>query len=509
MSEQELKAHKTPFSQAAEEALLGAILLDSDLLSDVAEIVSSQDFYRPQNKKIFKQLVSMMEMNEPIDIITLQENLKEKKLLKKVGGAVYLDQLFDNVPASQNAKRYAGIIHKMALRRTIANVGHDLIDLAVDSPETSEKIMDIVGQKFFSLAQIESSKDNIRMTDMIVELNETIDKLRKEKGFSGLETGFPKVDNMLSGFQKSDFIILAARPSVGKTAFALNILEHVTRNDGHVLFFSLEMSAQQLAMRMLTSICGINSQRIRRGLVEDDEMRDYIMPALNIMDGMNITFNENATISPLGIRAEARKCMLKSEKKIDLIIIDYIQLISSSRSSRSDNRVQEISDISRGLKSLARELDVPILALSQLSRASEKENRLPMLSDLRDSGALEQDADIVMFLHRVTPIKSKKDQMEEAAGRKPKTEEPAILDMKLLIAKHRNGPTGVVNLKFEKRRTIFKEETLEREDVHIEDVPEVASVAGGSDDFDTDTEQIDSASNGNSPNDDGIDEYAY
>ncbi len=507
MSEQETKTDTPPFSQAAEEALLGAILLDSNVMSDIAEIVSSNDFYRPQNRKIFEHLVSMMEKSEPIDIITLQENLKEKKLLKKVGGAVYLDQLFDNVPASQNAKRYAGIIHKMALRRTIANVGQDLIDLAVDSPETSEKIMDIVGQKFFSLAQVESSKDNVRMTDMIVDLNETIDKLRREKGWSGLETGFTQLDNMLGGLQKSDFIILAARPSVGKTALALNILEHVTRNDGHILFFSLEMSAKQLALRLLTTICGINSQRIRRGKIEDDEMRDFIIPALDIMDGMNITFNENATISPLGIRAEARKCMMKSENDIDLIIIDYIQLISSSGTKRGENRVQEISDISRALKSLARELDVPILALSQLSRASEKENRLPVLSDLRDSGALEQDADVVMFLHRVTPRKTKKEKQEEAAGKRPKKEEPPILVMKLLVSKHRDGPTGIINLKFERRRTKFFPETKEQEDVFVDDVPDVDDVIDDSGGFDTDTEQIDGYSSDDSNEDDQIDEY--
>ncbi|MCD6216537.1 replicative DNA helicase [bacterium] len=483
MNENEEKAKTPPFSQAAEEALLGAVLLESDVMADIVDIVGSSDFYRPQNKKIFEHLTKMWENREPIDIITLQESLKEKKTLIKVGGAVYLDQLFDNVPSSQNAKRYAGIVHKMALRREIANLGQNLIDLAVDSPETSEKIMDVVGQKFFSLTQLESVKDNVKMKEMIVELQENIERLMKDKGYSGLETGFRRLDNMLGGFQKSDFIILAARPSVGKTAMALNILEEVTRNGGHVLFFSLEMSAQQLAMRLLTSISGINSQRIRRGNITRDVMDENIMPALAIMDGMNITFNENATISPLGIRSEARKCMLKSENKIDLVIIDYIQLISSYSARRQDNRVQEVSDISRALKSLGRELNVPILALSQLSRASEKENREPVLSDLRESGALEQDSDVVMFLHRVTP-RAKKKKPGEAQD--VQEEEPKILDMKLIVAKHRNGPTGVIKMKFEKRRTKFFVETQEQEDVFVDDVPGMDS-----DIDDSSTDQID------------------
>ena len=455
MPETTITSSPPPYSQEAEEAVLGAILLESTVLMDIVEIVKNNDFYRPQNRVIYEQLTKMWENQDPIDILTLQENLKEQKLLDKIGGLVYLDQLFDSVPASENAKYYAQIVKKLSLRREIANLGRELVNMADKSTDSAEKIMDTVGQKFIDLAEQESNKSNIKMSDLVVTVHADIQRRKKEKGFSGIETGFSSLDNKLGGFQKSDFIILAARPSVGKTALALNIAENIATEGKKVLFFSLEMSAEQLALRLLSSISGVNSQRIKRGEISKSEM-DRITSALDKMDKLEIFINENPTITPLSIRAEARRLCFDPRVGIDLIIIDYIQLITSQTMRRNDNRVQEVSDISRGLKSLARELNVPVLALSQLSRESEKQARLPRLSDLRESGALEQDADVVMFLHR--------DEGKDKISLDKKT-----FDMKLFIAKHRNGPTGILNMKFERARTRFHLETTEAEDVFTDE----------------------------------------
>ncbi|MFH1515825.1 MAG: replicative DNA helicase [bacterium] len=455
MPDTTISSHAPPYSQEAEEAVLGAILLESTVLMDVVEIIRNSDFYRPQNRVIYEQLTKMWENQDPIDILTLQENLKEQKLLDKIGGLVYLDQLFDSVPASENAKYYAQIVKKLSLRREIANLGHELVNLADKSTDSAEQIMDMVGQKFIDLAEQESSKKYIKMSSLVDTISTDIRLRKNEKGYSGIETGFSSLDNKLGGFQKSDFIILAARPSVGKTALALNIAEYIASNGKKVLFFSLEMSAEQLALRLLTSISGVNSQLIRRGEISKSAM-SRIDPALDKMDKMEIFINENPTITPLSIRAEARRLKFDPRIGIDLIIIDYIQLITSQTMRRNDNRVQEVSDISRGLKSLARELNVPVLALSQLSRESEKQSRIPRLSDLRESGALEQDADVVMFLHR--------DEEKDKISLDKKT-----FDMKLFIAKHRNGPTGILNMKFERARTRFHLETTEAEDVFTDE----------------------------------------
>lgn len=450
MSSDSTALRKPPNSQEAEEAVLGAILLNNRVITDVIEIISIDDFYRPQNRTIFEHMAKMWQEGEPVDVLTLQENLKAAQLLDRVGGPVYIDQLYDHVPASENAPYYAKIIHRMALRRKIVDLGRQLVSMASDSPESSEAIMDEVGQKFIDLAQGETNKQNRSMSSIVDELLRNLEERKTHKGFAGLQTHYSDLDLILGGFQKSDFIILAARPSVGKTAFALNIAENVASNGGRVAFFSVEMAAEQLALRLLSSISGVSSHLIRRGEISDSDWNKRITPALDFMDKLNISINDNAMITPLGIRADARRLALDSSKGIDLIIVDYIQLISSSQ-KRYESRVTEVSEISRSLKALGRELNVPILALSQLSRESEKQTRTPRLSDLRESGALEQDADVVMFLHRDEPDELSLDSQ--------------FIDMKLIISKHRNGPTGSIDMKFERHRTRFVVETKEREPV--------------------------------------------
>jgi replicative DNA helicase len=442
-------SRQPPHSHEAEEALLGSILLNNRVLIDIATLVSQEDFYRSGNRIIYEHMARMWENGDPIDILTLQESLKSEQVLDRVGGPVYLDQLFDRVPSSQNAPYYAKIVHEKALLRKVADLGRELVGLAEGTSESTENVMDTVGQKFIDLAMRETVRTNRTMSDVMQSLLDTLEKRKVEKGYAGLRTGYSGLDNILGGLQKSDFLILAARPSVGKTALALNIVQNAAEEGKRIAFFSIEMAAEQLALRLLSTISDVSSHKIRRGDISEFDWENKITPALDRMDRMKVFINDNASITPLGIRAEARKLALDPAGGIDLIVIDYLQLISVGK--RVESRVQEVSEISRSMKSLARELNIPVLALSQLSRESEKQTRIPRLSDLRESGALEQDADVVMFLHR-----------------DDKTEELSLdekLDVQLIIAKHRNGPTGLIKLKFDRRRTWFKEETTEVEAV--------------------------------------------
>jgi replicative DNA helicase len=446
-----------PSSQEAEEAILGSILLNNKVMHDLVDLISEDDFYNPQCRTIYKHILDMWDKGDPIDVITLQESLKRTNELERIGGYIYIDNLFDQVPASENARHYAQILRDKTLRRSIIMTGQELVEYAYTSEDKENEIRDAVGQHFIHLSQDSDGKSIRAMSSLVDKLLPELKKRMVDKGWSGLNTGYEDLNARLGGFQKSDLIILAARPSVGKTALALNIAEKIARNKGRVLFFSLEMSAEQLALRLLTSISGMNSQRIRNGEISDKDWRSKISPALDVMDEMKINIVDNASITPLQIRSHARRVKLDRELGVDLIIVDYLQLISF-QSQRYEGRVQEVSEISRSLKSLARELEVPILAISQLSRESEKQMRPPRLSDLRESGALEQDADVVMFIHRRIP--------KQGEEQKPSLD--GLIDSQLIIAKHRNGPTGVIFMKFDKTRTLFSAATGVR-DVEFED----------------------------------------
>ena len=437
-----------PHSREAEEALLGAVLLNSRLLIDILDVVGENDFHELKNRVIFQHLSRMWEKGDPIDVLTLQESLKLAKELDKAGGPLYIDQLFDRVPSTENAKRYGMIVREMAIKRQIASLGQELIETSLHSKESSDAILDEVGQKFINLAQGQIGAGNRSMSDIVDKLYPELQRRKTEKGFSGLKTGYSDIDNMLGGLQKSDLIILAARPSVGKTALALNIAENVASEGKSVAFFSLEMSAEQLALRLLTSMSGVNSHRIRNGNISDREW-DEISSAMNKMDKLKIFINDNPSITPLQIRAEARRLALDPQSSIDLMVVDYLQLIHPSSGRYFDSKVHEVTEISRSLKSLAREMKIPLLALSQLSRAPEQQNRSPRLSDLRESGALEQDADIVMFIHREEDDKLNLDDSRTNA--------------QLIVAKHRNGPTGMIKMQFDKVHTRFFVEAKTKE----------------------------------------------
>jgi len=437
-----------PHSREAEEALLGAVLLNSKLLIDILDVVGGDDFHELKNRIIFQHLSRMWEKGDPIDVLTLQESLKQTKELDKAGGALYIDQLFDRVPSTENARRYGMIVREMALKRQIANLGQDLIETSLHSKNSSEAILDEIGQKFIKIQQGQIYGANRSMSDIVDKLYPELQKRKTEKGFSGLKTGYSDIDMLLGGFQGSDLLILAARPSVGKTALALNIAENVATEGKSVAFFSLEMSAEQLALRLLSSISGVNSHRIRNGNINDREWNE-IEATIDRMDKMKIYINDNPSITPLQIRAEARRLALDPQGGIDLVIVDYLQLIHPSSGRYFESKVQEVTEISRSLKSLAREMKLPLLALSQLSRASEQQNRTPRLSDLRESGALEQDADVVMFIHRDDDEKLNIDDNRTNA--------------QLIVAKHRNGPTGNIKMQFDKVHTRFYMEAKTRE----------------------------------------------
>jgi len=431
-----------PNSQEAEEAILGSILINNKIMHDIAELITTDDFHFPQCRKIYKHIMEIWGEGGAIDVLTLQESLKRTKELDSVGGPVYIDHLYDQVPASENARHYAWILRENTLRRQIITLGQELVDYGYNSHDSENVLRDTVGQKFTQLAHNQLGKGFQSLSHLVDKLIPEIQERRDKKGYSGLRTGYENLNNILGGFQKSDLLILAARPSAGKTALALNIAENVAREGGHVIFFTLEMSGEQLALRLLSSLSGINSQRIRKGEISDKEMSKKILPTFDDMDDMQIFIVDNPGITPFQIRAQARRIAHDPEGGVELIIVDYLQLISMQSQQRYDGRVQEVSEISRSLKSLARELQVPVLAISQLSRESEKQNRAPKLSDLRESGALEQDADVVMFIHR------KQTEKEELSI-------DGMVDAQLIIAKHRNGPTGRLKMKFEMARTRF------------------------------------------------------
>lgn len=430
-----------PHSQEAEEAILGAILINNKIIYEIMEIINEDDFYFPQCKKIYKHIVNLCTEGTSVDVLTLQESLKRTKELEAVGGPVYIDHLYDQVPASENARHYAYIIKENKLRRDLIRLGEELKDIGYNCQESEIEIRDKVGQRFIELTREEKSRGYRTLPSLVDSIYEYINPENKEKRFSGLRTGYENLDAILGGgFQKSNLIILAARPAVGKTTLALNIAENVARNGGSVLFFSLEMSAIELALRILSSISGINSQLIRKGEIPDSKKKNDILHALQDMDNMKITIVDKSHVTPFQIRMISRQVAFENQGELDLIVVDYLQLLNMPSSQKYDGRVQEVSQISRSLKSLARELDVPLLAISQLSRESEKQRRAPKLSDLRESGSLEQDADVVMFIHR-------KESDEISID--------GTTDATLEIAKQRNGPTGKIKMKFHKARTRF------------------------------------------------------
>ena len=408
------------------------MLLDKDAVIDAIEVLKEESFYREDNKMIFSAILSLYAKSEPIDLITVKAELLESGNFDKVGGLDYLSTLPEKVPTTANAQKYIKIVEEKAMTRKLIQTANELVALGYDETEEIDKILDLAEKKIFDLSQNKSVKGYDSIKDVLVASFVELEKLYNQKGrISGITTGFSDLDRQTSGLHNSDLIIVAARPAMGKSALAINIATNAALKDKvPVVIFNLEMSKEQVVNRILCSEAMVDSNKIRTGQIEDNDWMK-LATASGILSEAPIYIDDTPGISIMEIRAKCRK--LKMEKNIGLVVVDYLQLVQGSSGKKNASREQEISEISRSLKILAKELDVPVIALSQLSRAAEqrKEDHRPMLSDLRESGAIEQDADIVMFIYR-----------EDYYN--PETENKNIAE--IILAKHRGGATGTVNL---------------------------------------------------------------
>ncbi len=441
-----------PQNIEAEMSVLGSLMLDKDAIIQVADIARVGDFYKDDHNRIYEAILKLYEDNEPIDVLSLANRLEETALLEKVGGSSYLASLVNTVPSATNVVHYAKVVQKKALLRRLIAAASEIVEMGFDESEDVQKVLDEAEQKLFAVSQKYIKQDFIPIKSILESAFNRIDELHKsDNAFRGVQTHFPDLDGLLAGLQKSDLLILAARPSIGKTTFALDIARQVgVYSKIPVGIFSLEMGSDQLIDRMLAAQAGVDLWRLRTGkLSSDGPGNDFerLSDAMGVLSEAPIFIDDSGSLNIMEMRTMARR--LQAEHNLGLIIIDYLQLMEG-RSRGGDNRVQEISEISRGLKQLARELNIPVIALSQLSRAVEsRPDQIPKLSDLRESGSIEQDADVVMFLYREDRVK-------------PDTPNKNIVDV--IVSKHRNGPVGKISLFFEENATTFR--SLER--VHTE-----------------------------------------
>ena len=431
-----------PHNLEAEASLLGAILIDADALVKIADSVSADDFYDQRHKRIYEATVQLYERRSPIDVLTLADQLKNNQALDLVGGPSYLTELTNFVPTAAHVEQYADIVAQKAIRRRLIKASKQLTELGYDESRALREVVEEAETELFQVSEKQVKQSVISLETILAESFDRLDDLHKDKNkIRGVPTGFRDMDNVLAGLQRSDLFILAARPSMGKTAFALNLAHNVaTIAKQPVLIFSLEMSKEQLVDRLLSMESGVDAWALRTGNLNDTDF-ERIGHAMGTLSEAPIYIDDTPSISVSDLRTKARR---ESHKQpLGLIIVDYLQLMSGgSRFGGSDNRVQEISEISRGLKGIARELNVPLIALSQLSRSVENRNpQIPQLADLRESGSIEQDADVVAFIYR-----------EEYYN--PETDRKSITD--ILIKKHRNGPTGSVELFFDKEKQRFR-----------------------------------------------------
>lgn len=444
-----------PQNIEAEQSLLGALLIDKDAILKIADVVRPEDFYRQAHTDIFSTMLELHAKREPIDMTTLPNRMSEKGMLESSGGRAYLTELSAMVATAAHVVHYAEIIQTKATRRRLLTAAGEIVGLAHEETEDLDSLLDDAEQRLFGVSQKYLKTSFTPIKDALDNAFERIDELHKHSGsLRGIPTGYKDLDNLLAGLQRSDLVILAARPSVGKTSFALDIARNAAiRTKMPVGIFSLEMSKEQLVDRMLCAEAGVDLWRMRTGKLNDSgDDSDFarIGHALGSLSEAPIFIDDTANVNVMEIRTKARR--LQSEHGLGLLVIDYLQLMESRRTRSSDNRTQEVAEITRALKGIARELDIPVLALSQLSRLTEQSKpAIPKLSHLRESGSIEQDADVVVFLYRKAADKNYK--MEEIP-----LDERYIAEVH--IAKHRNGPCGVVKMFFDEARVSFRD--LER-----------------------------------------------
>lgn len=424
-----------PHDIAAEESLLGSLLIDRDCVINVIDIVKPEYFYKDIHQDIFRAILELYSAREPIDIVTVSTQLKKNKKLKEVGGTAFLTKLANDVPTSSHAKQYAKIVKDLWTKRSLISLSSHLSELAFDEGKRTEDILDNAESQIFAISQTHVERSFIHIKEALAESFDRLDELQKQSGgLRGVPTGFVDLDEALSGMQKSNLIILAARPGVGKTALSLNIAQQAAvLHRKKIAFFSLEMSKEELVDRLLVAQADIDAWRLKTGRLSEDDFAK-LSDAMGVLADANIFIDDTPGMSIMEVRTKARRLM--AEKGIDLVVVDYLQLMHGTGLYK-DNRVQEVSEISQGLKNIARELKVPVLSLAQLSRAVEQRggSKHPQLSDLRESGSIEQDADVVMFLYR------EDDEDRES--------------IKLSIAKHRNGALRQIDLYFKGDRIRF------------------------------------------------------
>jgi len=434
-----------PQSIEAEKAFLGSLMLDKEGIVKVVDFLIPEDFYKTAHSKIYRAIVDLFEKQEPTDLLTLTQRLEEKGELEKIGGASYLSELLEAVPTPSHLLYYAKIVRGKKVLRDLIQASDEISALGYDESKDIDLILDEAEKKVFSIAQRSLTQTFLPIESQLDEAFERIDRIHSKKGIlRGVTTGFPKLDDILAGLQKGDLVFLASRPSLGKTALALNIARAVAiKGKQPVGVFSLEMGKEQFVDRLIAAEAGVSLWKLRTGKLSEDEDFAKLQKALSTLSEASIYIDDAASSTVLQMRAMARR--LQAEKGLGLIIIDYLQLIQPR--NPNENVVQQVTEISRSLKSLAKELNVPVLALSQLSRAVEhRPDQRPRLSDLRESGSLEQDADVVMFIYREDKVRSTSSRQN-------------IAD--IIIAKHRNGPMGRVELYFDQEAVSFRE--LEKE----------------------------------------------
>lgn len=430
-----------------ERALLGALMLNQSAMYEVADIVGIDSFYAGKHRSIYDAMLTLHGKGEPIDLVTVSSKLKERKQLSDIGGAAFLNDLVAVAASPGNARHYSESVQGKFVLRSLLEAAARIGELGFQEDREIESILDEAQQAIFAVSQAPMLRTFTSIKEELAEAWARLEALSKHDGtLRGVSTGFPGLDTLLSGFQNSDLIILAARPSIGKTTLALDIARHTAvKHKNAVGIFSLEMSSQQLTDRMLAAQSNVNSWKLRTGKVSSDEDYESLQNGIEALSEAPIYIDDKPGTTVLTMRSVARR--LKMEKDLKLLIVDYLQLITPSSHRQGDSTVQQVTEISRSLKGLARELNIPVLALSQLSRAVEQRRDKPRLSDLRDSGSIEQDADVVMFIHRDDKINDNSDK-------------PGIAE--ILIEKHRNGPVGKVDLRFDEEKTTFR--TIETAD---------------------------------------------
>ena len=434
-SESRANGHVPPQDIVAEKSLLGAILLSEELFPEISAMLTPADFYDPRNALIFKEMLTLYDEHSPIDLLTVTAGLRKHKNLKTVGGAKYLTDLSNFVPTASHAKAYAELIEKTAIRRRLITAGTTIAEKSYSDSADIDELVGEAEKTLFAVSNKEQKTEYSKLEDLLVDAFDRLEDLQKNRGaLRGLKTGFRDIDKKTAGFQKGDLIIIGARPAMGKTTLAQNLAYNIaTINHRGVLFFSMEMSKTEIVDRMVSDVSGVDNWKIRTGNVSDEDF-SRIGDALGEMDEVPLYIDDTSSMTILELRNRARRAANKLD--IGLIILDYLQLLQGSE-RYAGNRVQEVTEISRGLKTLARELEIPVVALAQLSRSvTGRDDPRPVLSDLRESGSIEQDADLVMFLHRPDYYKQNDDDYE-----------PTHIT-ELLIVKYRHGPVGKIELYF-------------------------------------------------------------